>query len=414
MSNSLAIAAVTTTLQNVLFSGLRGVLGSGNITTLPLDKARGNSDSNQINLFLYHAQPNPAWQNRPKRTQVKRGTSDEPPLGLDLYYLIAAYGKDDDEIASHQLLGRVMSLFHDRKILHAADILTATAKRLPESDLHEQIDSINITPQALSFEEISKIWQGFQAQYRASVAYQISVVTLDSQLPVNVPLPVLPERNGGTGGGRRLFSNLGIPALKSIQLPNGQHSAQFGDVLTLRGSLLNRPQLSVQLAHPLLGEPIALSPLPEATEAELQVRLSDRAEDPSFVSRWVAGFYTLSLVCHREEYEQRSEALSLAIAPQVAGLASQQEGEGFCRIEVACYPQVRPGQQVVLLLGARGIALAEDITVPEDASAPSRLAFRARNVPAGVYVVRLRVDGVDSIPVDFSTQPDVFSERISI
>ncbi|MEM8640231.1 MAG: DUF4255 domain-containing protein [Cyanobacteria bacterium P01_G01_bin.54] len=280
MSNSLAIAAVTATLQNILFSGLREELGSGNITTLPLDRARGNSDSNQINLFLYHAIPNPAWKNRPKRTQVKRGMSEEPPLGLDLYYTIAAYGKDDDELASHQILGRVMSLFHDHKQLNGVEIAAATAQRLPNSNLHQQIDSLNIMPESLSFEEMAKIWQAFQAQYRTSVAYKVSVVILDSAHPVNVALPVLPQMNGKVRGGAQAVANPGIPTLRGVQLPNGQRSANLGNILTLRGTQLNRPHLSVQLQHPLLEAAIALTPLPQATAEALRVQLPARAQDP--------------------------------------------------------------------------------------------------------------------------------------
>ncbi|MEM9538671.1 MAG: DUF4255 domain-containing protein [Cyanobacteria bacterium P01_E01_bin.42] len=410
MSNSLAIAAVTTTLQNLLFSGLREELGSGSITSLPLDKARSNSDSNQINLFLYHTTPNPAWRNRPKMTQVKRGISEEPPLGLDLYYLIVAYGKDDDEVASHQLLGRVMSIFHDHKILKPAEIIAATSKRLPESDLHEQIDGLNIVPQSLSFDEISKIWQVFDAQYRASVAYQISVVVLDSHIPVKVALPVLPQMNGrGVGSGRPLVS-MGVPSLKKIRLPNRQRSAQFGNILTLRGMLMNRPNLSVQLLHPLLDEAIALTPLPEPTEEELSVQIPDREADEALISRWVAGFYSLSVVVPKEEYQQTSEELPLAFAPQVLNIATREEIPDCFTIEVTCVPRVRPAQRAVLLLGNRGIPL-NDLTTPDNPREPSVLTFRVRNVPQGDYVVRLRVDGVDSIPVDFTTAPFEFARN---
>lgn len=43
MSNSLAIAAVTTTLRNLISQGVAQELGSGIVTTQPPDKARENS-----------------------------------------------------------------------------------------------------------------------------------------------------------------------------------------------------------------------------------------------------------------------------------------------------------------------------------------------------------------------------------
>ncbi|MDB9313554.1 DUF4255 domain-containing protein [Spirulina sp. CS-785/01] len=410
MSNSLAIAAVTATLQNLLFLGLRDELGSGNITTLPPDKARSNQDNQQVNLFLYHAQPNPAWLNRPKMTQVKQGMTDEPPLGLDLFYLISAYGKNDDEIAGHQLLGRIMSLLHDHKILTPTEIAAATQNSLPESNLHEQLDGLSISPQSLSFEDISKIWQALQAQYRTSAAYQVSVVVLDSSIPVKVALPVLPQTNENTPNGSRTFSSIGVPALNKIQLPHGQRSAQFGDILTLQGSFLNNPHLSVRLLHPVLEDSLLLSPLDQPTEEELQVQLPTPDETPEIASQWVAGFYTLSVVTPQAEYVRTSEEFPLAIAPQILSISPQAATVGNLTIEITCLPQVRPTQRVVLLLGDRGIPV-QNISTPDSPTDPSTLTFRVSNVPPGDYVVRLRVDGVDSIPVDFATSPSEFADN---
>lgn len=55
MSNALAIAAVTATLKSILDTGINNPSPpqlSAEVTTLPLDKARGNRTGNQLNLFL--------------------------------------------------------------------------------------------------------------------------------------------------------------------------------------------------------------------------------------------------------------------------------------------------------------------------------------------------------------------------
>ncbi|NJR54613.1 MAG: hypothetical protein HC768_08380 [Acaryochloris sp. CRU_2_0] len=77
---------------------------------------------------------------------------------------------------------------------------------------------------------------------------------------------------------------------------------------------------------------------------------------------------------------------------------------------MTCWPQIRPEQQVVLLMGDRGIAL-QDLSSPTDLTAPSTLTFQLKDMQPGLYVVRLRVDGVDSIPIDFASTPLQFAEN---
>ena len=90
MSNSLAIAAVTATLRNLLNNNQTGLpteLADVDITTKPLDKAgngNGSNDGsgNQVNLFLYQTEPNPAWRNMDMPIQVKTGEAGQPPLSF--------------------------------------------------------------------------------------------------------------------------------------------------------------------------------------------------------------------------------------------------------------------------------------------------------------------------------------------
>jgi len=108
MSNALSIVAVTAALRNLLQREIiqDSDLADTQVTTLPLDRARGNNEFNQLNLFLYQTGINAAWRNMPIPTQVKGGESGFPPLALELNYLITAYGQTNNEIFSHRLLGR--------------------------------------------------------------------------------------------------------------------------------------------------------------------------------------------------------------------------------------------------------------------------------------------------------------------
>ena len=211
MSNELAIATVTATLRNLIDRDLRDELGSGIVTTRPPDKARENVEgSNQINLFLYQTQVNAHWRNSDIPTQVRPGETGRSPLALNLYYLMTAYGRDNEDIFGHRLLGHAMRVLHDHSTLTPNNLRAAQE----DSDLHDQIERVRITPVAMTLEEISKLWATFQTQYRISVAYEASVVLIDSQIPARTPLPVLVR--GSNDRGILTQPNVLPPPLPSI------------------------------------------------------------------------------------------------------------------------------------------------------------------------------------------------------
>jgi hypothetical protein len=146
MSNPLAIAAVTATLRNLLTVGISADpdLADVTVTTQPVDRARtGANTANQLNVFLYHILPSAAWRNMDMPARVRNGESGVPPLALNLYYLLTAYGRDDDARVpfSHHLLGRAMSVLGDHPLLNAAEIKAS----LPNNDLWSQIERIRFT-----------------------------------------------------------------------------------------------------------------------------------------------------------------------------------------------------------------------------------------------------------------------------
>jgi hypothetical protein len=109
MSNSLAIAAVTATLQKVLNDtqggitatlppGVPGNLGlsSVSVTTKPLDKARdANANDNQVNIFLYQTSPNAALRNMDLARQIRPGETALPPVALTLHHRAHHAGSSD-------------------------------------------------------------------------------------------------------------------------------------------------------------------------------------------------------------------------------------------------------------------------------------------------------------------------------
>src|SRR6266704_5678193 len=105
MSNPRAIAAVTATLRHILDGTMRSLLQHVYsddtelqnilITTKPPDKARDDQNNDQLNLFLYQVLPNAAWRNMDIPQHLRSGETGIPPLALNLYYMLTAYGKDN-------------------------------------------------------------------------------------------------------------------------------------------------------------------------------------------------------------------------------------------------------------------------------------------------------------------------------
>jgi hypothetical protein len=167
------------------------------VTALPPDEAANLSHTRQVNLFLYQVSPNAAWRNMDMPRQTRPGESGQPLLPLTLYYLLTAYARENPEdtaFIGHRLLGRAMSILHDRPLLDKDEIQDA----LPGNDLHKQVERVRLTLQPFSLEEMSKLWTAFQTQYRLSAVYEASVVLIESTRPARTPLPVL--RRGEEAG----------------------------------------------------------------------------------------------------------------------------------------------------------------------------------------------------------------------
>ena len=403
MSNSLAIAAVSATLQSILTKsvGADPDLNDVVVTLQPLDKARGAVTSNQLNLFLYQVLRSAAWTNQAIPRQSQPGESPAPLLPLNLWYLVTAFGRDDDATQpfGHQLLGRAMSVLNDYPILTPDDIRSATSAALPRADLDQQIERVRITLQPLSVEDISKLWTGFATQYRLSAAYEISVVLIDSTLPAKTPLPVLTRGKGDQGIIAQTDLSSPFPSLTSATPPGAQPSVKLGDTLTLAGQHLDGTNISVVFNHSVWTSPvpIAIPAGPAATATQIQVGI------PNSPSVWPAGFYTVQVMVQRpgETYLRSTNLVTFSLAPSITILPGTTVA-GDITYTTTSVPDVWPQQRASLLLGSQEI-LADD-----HPAQINTLTFEAEAVATGNYFVRLRVDGVDSLLVDRSKTPPVF------
>jgi len=394
MSNSLAVAVVTSALQHLLTEAVKGFPGSPKVTVRPPDKARLTPAGDQLNVFLYHTTLDAAWRNQDMPI-LRPGETGFPPLPLVLHYVITAYGEaDEDDVKAHQLLGRAMSVLHDHPILGPDEF----DGLVPDADLQNQVERVRITAQTLTVDDMYKLWTAFQTQYRISAAYEVSVVLIDSGQPVRTPLPVLTRGENDSGVLAQAGVDPPFPALEEATPPNRQLAALVGDELTLTGRHLSGAS-GIGFANPRVDVP----PQPTVSTADTEIKVVVPPQLPAGVCTVTA------LFSQPGQPERTSNELPLAVAPRVTGLPAApvpRDGTGTAIVNLTCDPQVLEGQAVFLLLGERQVPLDPDFALPT-----GTLRFVVAHATPGTFLVRVRVDGVDSLLVDRRPARPVFDPR---
>ena len=140
MSGPLAFATVTAVLKDFLNDGLvnsdlSAILGTVKVSALPPDRiATGADEPSQLNVFLYQVTANPGWRNAdlPSRSSGGDQRLSNPPLAVDLHYLLTAYGAQD--LDAEVLLGYAMQLMHETPVLTRQAIRRTFSANSPVSD----------------------------------------------------------------------------------------------------------------------------------------------------------------------------------------------------------------------------------------------------------------------------------------
>jgi hypothetical protein len=374
------------------------------VTTLPLDFARKGHSTNQLNLFLYMVERNAAWVNADMPRQVKPGESAISPLPLNLYFLLTAFGKDDDAALpySHELLGKAMRILYDNPVLRGDDIRAATQAALPLNDLDRQIENVRISLYPVKLDELSKLWTGFAMQYRLSAVYEVSVALIESARSARTPLPVLTRGPNDRGVAAQGDLTPPVPTLYAVTPPSGQPSAVLGDMLTIAGVHLDGTQVGVRFKHPLWSAPLEITAPASATASVLTVQI------PLAPTIWPAGFYTVDVLVQRpgETFRRSTNQLTFSLAPTLA-LVPASIGAGTIAYTATVSPEVRIDQRATLMLGDQEF-MALPASFSPNLTQSGTLKFSA-TMAAGTYWVRLRVDGVDSPMIDRTAKPPVYA-----
>jgi hypothetical protein len=401
MSNYLAIATVSKALAQILDSAVKSAVDSSSAVTQRPDPGTKTAC---VDLFLYQVTPNAALRSLDLPTRNAQGqVVSRPTSALDLHYLMSFYG-DDSKFEPQRMLGAVVRSLLAEPGLTRERILSVSKDdnhdKMSGSNLVDAVEQVKFTPQALTIDELSRIWSIFyQVPYALSVAYTATVVLIESEEPVLASQPVLQRGQSDQG----VETQLGpFPQLDTWHIGEGDDddarlrfpsypSARLGTILTLRGRNLGGDSIVVQLVNQHLQESVPDIPatLTPGRTNEIRVAIPNVNADPG---KWVAGIYTVSVAVTKAGVTRNTNSLPLPFAAQIAAInAAPRDPDRNVLVTVTPAPIVKPAQRVFLSLPDH------DIPANIRSLVNDPLQFSLTNPSAGEVIVRLRVDGVDTM-----------------
>lgn len=401
MSSPLAIAAVTGVLQyllNLVYNDPVTGIGSVKVTAVAPDIVQnsltGDGESQRIvNLFLHQVTPNAAWRNMGLPSLGPDGATrlKNPPLALDLHYLLTAYSDADTE--AEAMLGYAILMLHEYPILSRNDISKALGdipntnplfKILNTSNLASQFEMIKITPATLGREEMAWLWTALKADYRPTFPFQVSVVLIQPPQTTTDALPVL---------SRNIVAQPGLPQSMQITAPSGQ-AAVPGDTVTITGQVLSGIN-KLLLKYP--QQQMQYGPFDPGSVTDTSISFSV-PEDPANVP---AGSWNLTALVTDAggNVLQSTNTVTVPIAAKILMTPtppSVTNSATSTTVTLHCDPEIQVSQTVSLIMGGSSAPL-QPIT-----AATAVLTFQfTPALAAGSYIARLQVDGVSG-PVSYT------------
>ncbi|HII06780.1 MAG TPA: DUF4255 domain-containing protein [Methanotrichaceae archaeon] len=377
MSNFLAIATVTEALKQMLDATVgRDVPGANATAVRPTE-----SGDKGVNIYLYQVSSNSSWRNEDLPTRRDDSTiAQRPRAALDLHYLLTFYG-EEAHLEPQRLLGSVVATLHAQPVLTRQRIRDAISNAengfLNGSDIAEEIELVKFTSIPLSLEELYNLWSGFfQTSYSLSVAYQASVVFVEGMEIPQRALPVL-ERSLYVVTFRQ-------PLIEQVTSQEGSnHSIVFGSTLVIRGKRL-RGDVTRVLIGGTEVEP------EEVNETQISLTLPESLR---------AGVQSLQVVhqimmgtppeAHRGV---ESNVAAFVLRPTIASIDATTK-------VVNVSPTIGQRQRVVILLNelAENSPAAYTLVLPSRDDDTNEIPIPVSGVEAGTYLVRVQVDGAESL-----------------
>jgi hypothetical protein len=401
MSNHLAIATVTASIQQALQSALNDDVPGAQVKVgRPASGDSGEDAAINVNLFLYQVAPNTAIRNTHLASRGSDGRLRGPDIvALDLFYLLSFNGPPADFVAE-RLLGSVARIMEHRPLVTSTLIAKAIIENpglLDDADLARASERVRASLIHLSLDEMSKLWSVlFQVPYALSVAYRFGPVFIESVASGSPGLPISQVGNS--------VLLMGGPRFSTIEAPDGPGwPILWGGSLVLKGDGFLREGFSLRIrgfdvdlsAASVTGERIVL-PLVAASfggetlhagAAQVEAVMAPPSGAPAHLAR----ISDSSAFILRPSLSFDANALVTDPGLPISGT-----------LTATFSPAIAKGQAVFLLLDGKGATRRSYRFRPEPIADPlypaDTLAFAFTGVEPDSYHAQVLVDGVASAP----------------
>jgi hypothetical protein len=359
-------------------------------------------------LFLYQVTENAFLKNQDRRASP--GAYGSPPLSLNAHYLITAYGATQEatsmfvnESQAQQLLGSAMRVLNDFPVI--TDSLVTVRNPVGQMILHDSLrrayEKIKICLDPLSLEDLTKIWTSLTIPYRLSAAYSISVVQIESRRARRFPQLVGEPL---TAGPMITVVPLQTPYIASLAVirqgdpEQGERStpyARIGDTLVIKGEHFSGGTVNVAIGGlqipviPVSNKRIELI-LPDDQFAWNGANVAIPAE-----ARLQPGVQTVEVVTTPPGLPNapaRSNQAIMMLTPHIQSIT----GTAPSTLTITGTRLFAPDLECETLVG-QVLFMADAYTAASSTSITVTLPAMAQIGAPGVYPVRVRVNGAESI-----------------
>jgi Pvc16 N-terminal domain len=389
MSGYKAIGAVSSTLRTLLLDRMED---QRPVTVAPPGVSVATVSGKRVNLFLYKLAENGFLKNQEIPGRGHPSGYGNPPLSLDLHYLVSVLDPDDTqgmtdtaEIESQEILGDAMRVLHDFAIVDSGLLKQRLTPAGPILDplLLTEFEKVKLSLSPIGLEELTDVWSALSADFRLSVAYEVCVVQIESTRERQAVLPVLV---------RRVFvRTFRLPHVDEVfrEPPiNGIRTAAAaaGETLRIEGSNLSGTPSRVTLGG--VDAPLVAPARDDQLDVEVPASLPIGVHPVQVV-------HDIDLGTPTEPHgAQRSNAVALLLVPTVVDLAPASPPGAAVGdpVTITVDPPVRAGQRVEVLLGDR-VVPAQPVPPGTDPTPTVQFVLPG---PAGTHLLRVRVAGAES------------------
>jgi hypothetical protein len=177
MSDAFALAAVSAVLrhrirQQLIAADVAGEVGTIDVSIGAPDRINlTGTEPNALNIFLHRASHNMGFSATGLPTRDASGARiANPPLALDLHYMVSAYGADP--FTAEILLGHAMAALHEEPLL-TPDLIQAALDpnnldpaipaALATAGLAESLERLRISPSSTRVDDVTRRWGALHA-----------------------------------------------------------------------------------------------------------------------------------------------------------------------------------------------------------------------------------------------------------